>query len=110
MQLLPFLDETVDVGSNIAKAMSNTDLWIAIAKTIIIIFLGFILTKKKIFPQGTGKVLTKVVMTVALPCLAFSGFITDYSLSAGIDAIVNLVFGFIIYIVFIFLSKLIFIW
>lgn len=110
MQLLSFLDEAVDVGSNIAKAMSNTSLWTAIAKTIIIIFLGFILTKKKIFPQGTGKVLTKVVMTVALPCLAFSGFMTDYSLSAGVDAIVNLVFGFIIYIIFIFLSKLIFIW
>lgn len=110
MQLLSFLDEAVDVGGNIAKAMSNTDLWIAIAKTIIIIFLGFILTKKKIFPQGTGKVLTKVVMTVALPCLAFSGFMTDYSLSQGVDAIVNLVFGFVIYIIFIFLAKLIFIW
>ena len=110
MQLLSFLDEAVDVGGNIAKAMSNTDLWIAIAKTIIIIFLGFILTKKKIFPQGTGKVLTKVVMTVALPCLAFSGFMADYSLSQGIDAIVNLVFGFVIYIIFIFLAKLIFIW
>lgn len=105
-----FLAEAVDVGSNIAKAMSNIDLWTAIAKTIIIIFLGFILTKKKIFPTGTGKVLTKVVMTVALPCLAFTGFMSDYSLSQGIDAIVNLVLGFVLYILFIFLAKLIFCW
>lgn len=104
------LSDAVDVGSNIAKAMSNTSLWTAIAKTIIIIFLGFFLTKKKIFPAGTGKTLTKVVMTVALPCLAFTGFMTDYSLSQGIDAIVNLIFGFVIYIIFIFLAKLIFIW
>ncbi len=104
------LSDAVDVGSNIAKAMSNTSLWTAIAKTIIIIFLGFFLTKKKIFPAGTGKTLTKVVMTVALPCLAFTGFMTDYSLSQGIDAIVNLIFGFVIYVIFIFLAKLIFIW
>lgn len=105
-----FLQEAVNVGENIAKAMSNTDLWTAIAKTIIVIFLGFILTKKKVFPQGTGKALTKVVMTVALPCLAFTGFMSDFSFSQGIDAIVNFVFGFVIYILFIFLSKLIFIW
>lgn len=99
-----------NIGGNIATAMSSTSLWTAIAKTIIIIFLGFILTKKKIFPQGTGKILTKVVMSVALPCLAFTGFMSDYNLSQGIDAIVNLVFGFVIYILFIFLSKLIFLW
>ncbi len=104
------LEGSIDVGSNIAKAMSNTSLWTAIAKTIIIIFLGFILTKKKIFPEGTGKILTKVVMTVALPCLAFTGFMSDYTASQGIDAIFNLVFGFVIYILFIFLAKLIFIW
>jgi len=98
------------IGDNIAKAMSNTSLWTAIAKTIIIIFLGFILTKKKIFPQGTGKTLTKVVMTVALPCLAFTGFMSDFTVSGATDAVVNLVFGFVIYIIFIFLSKLIFIW
>lgn len=109
MQLL-FLQSASDVGTNIAKAMGSVDLWIAIAKTIIIIFLGFILTKKKIFPQGTGKILTKVVMTVALPCLAFTGFMTDYTASQGIDAIFNFAFGFVIYILFIFLSKLIFVW
>lgn len=105
-----FLESTSDVGANIAKAMGNVDLWTAIAKTIIIIFLGFILTKKKIFPQGTGKTLTKVVMTVALPCLAFTGFMSNYTASQGVDAIFNFVFGFVIYILFIFLSKLIFFW
>lgn len=110
--MLPlFLDAAANgVGGNIVKALSNTSLWTAIAKTIIIIFLGFFLTRKKIFPQGTGKVLTKVVMTVALPCLAFTGFMNDFTLSKGGDAIVNFVFGFIIYIVFIFLARLIFIW
>ncbi len=105
-----FLADSASIGDNIFKAMTNTSLWTAIAKTIIIIFLGFILTRKKIFPEGTGKVLTKVVMTVALPCLAFTGFMNDFSVAGGVDAIFNFVFGFIIYIFFIFVSKLIFIW
>ncbi len=99
-----------NLGENLAKAMSSTSLWTAIAKTVLIILLGFFLTKKKIFPEGTAKVLTKVVMVVALPCLAFTSFMSAFTVAAGIDAIVNFVFGFLIYIAFIFLSKLIFIW
>lgn len=98
------------VSENIAKAMSSTSLWTAIAKTIIIILLGFFLTKWKIFPEGTGKVLTKVVMNVALPCLAFTSFMTTFTTSGGVDALFNFIFGFIIYILFIFLGKLVFLW
>ncbi len=105
-----FLADSASIGENIAKAMSNTSLWTAIAKTIIIIFLGFILTKKKVFPAGTGKTLTKVVMTVALPCLAFTGFMSDFTAASGAEAIFNFIFGFVIYIFFIFFSKLLFIW
>lgn len=104
------LQDEVDIGSNIAKALTNSDLWTAICKTIIIIFLGYFLTRKNIFPKETGKILTKVVMTVSLPCLAFTGFMSNYTMSQGIDAVVNLVFGFIIYIIFIFIGKLVFIW
>lgn len=43
------------VGDNVLKAITNTDLWTAIAKTIIIIFLGFILTKKRFFLQELEK-------------------------------------------------------
>lgn len=107
---LNFLADSVSISDNIIKAMANTSLWTAIAKTIIIIFLGFIFTRKKIFPEGTGKVLTKVVMTVALPCLAFTGFMNDFSVAGGVDAIFNFIFGFIIYVFFMFVSKLIFIW
>lgn len=108
--LINFLADSASIGENIAKAMSNTSLWTAIAKTIVIIFLGFILTKKKVFPAGTGKTLTKVVMTVALPCLAFTGFMNDFTAASGAEAIFNFVFGFVIYIFFIFFSKLLFIW
>jgi len=97
------------VSDNIAGALSSMSLWTAVAKSVLIILLGFILTKIKLLPDNTGKVLTKVVMTIALPCLAFASFMTDISQKTFQSALFSFVYGFIIYIVFILLSKLIFI-
>lgn len=98
------------IGENLGKALSSTDLWTNIAKTIIFILLGFIFTKKKLIPETTGKILTKFVMAVCLPCLAFCSFMSNFTVSAGIDAVVNFILGFVFYVGFIFLSKLLFFW
>lgn len=103
-----FLTTFAGIGENLAKAMSNTTLWTNIAQTIILIALGFFFTKKKLLPETTGKVLTKFIMVVSLPCLAFCSFMSDFTLQGGIDAAVNFVLGFVLYIGFIFLGKLIF--
>lgn len=110
MPLLPILEGTADIWSELGTALSSTTLWTNICKTVVFILLGFIFTKKKLLPDKTGTILTKFVMAVCLPCLAFCSFMTDFSVQGGIDAIVNFVGGFVIYILFIFLSKLIFIW
>ncbi len=99
-----------NIGDNLATAMSNTTLWTNIAKTVIFILLGFIFTKKKLLPGETGKVLTKFVMGVCLPCLAFCSFMKDFTVTEGVGAIVNFVGGFVFYILFIFLGKAIFLW
>ncbi len=99
-----------DIGSNIAKAMSSNNLWINIAKTIIFILVGFIFTKKKLIPENTGTILTKFVMAICIPCLAFCSFMSKFTVSGAIDALFNFVFGFILYIIFIFVGKLLFIW
>ncbi len=99
-----------DIGSNIAKAMSSNNLWINIAKTIIFILVGFIFTKKKLIPENTGTILTKFVMAICIPCLAFCSFMSKFTVSGAIDALFNFVFGFILYILFIFVGKLLFIW
>lgn len=98
------------IGDNLSAAMSNTTLWTNIAKTVIFILLGFFFTKKKLLPQETGKVLTKFVMAVCLPCLAFCSFMKDFTVTEGVGAIVNFVLGFVFYILFIFLGKAIFLW
>ncbi len=99
-----------DIGSNIAKAMSSNNLWINIAKTIIFILVGFIFTKKKLIPENTGTILTKFVMAICIPCLAFCSFMSKFTVSGAIDALFNFVFGFVLYILFIFIGKLLFIW
>lgn len=98
------------ISDNLASAMSNLTLWTNIAKTVIFILLGFIFTKKKLLPAETGKVLTKFVMGVCLPCLAFCSFMKDFTVTEGVGAIVNFVLGFVFYILFIFLGKAIFLW
>ena len=99
-----------DIGTNIADALGSMSLWIAICKSVFIILLGFALTKAKLLPDGTGKVLTKVVMLICLPCLAFGSFMTTITRENFNSALFSFVYGFIIYILFIFLAKLLFIW
>ena len=108
MPITTFLAD--DLGSKLALAMSDTNLWTNICKTVVFILLGFFFTKKKLLPENTGKVLTKLVMAVCLPCLAFCSFMSPFSVSAGVDAMFNFIMGFVFYIGFIFLAKLLFIW
>lgn len=97
------------VQENIIGALSSMSLWTALAKSVLIILLGFILTKLKLLPDNTGKILTKVVMTIALPCLAFASFMSDINQATFQSCLFSFVYGFVIYIIFIFLAKLIFI-
>lgn len=98
------------IGENIASALSSMSLWVAVAKSVFIILIGFIFTKTKTLPENTGKILTKLVMTICLPCLAFGSFMTSISQESFVSCIVSFVYGFVIYIAFIFLAKLIFKW
>ena len=98
------------LADDLLKAMSNQTLWTNIVKTVVFIALGFFFTKKKLLPDATGKVLTKFVMGVCLPCLAFCSFMSEFSVAKGVGAIVNFVLGFVFYILFILIGKVIFLW
>lgn len=106
---MTFLIEA-NIVDNISSALSSMSLWTAVAKSVLIILVGFTMTKLKIFPENTGKVLSKIVMKVALPCLAFGAFMTTITTETFNSAIFSFFYGFFIYVAFIFLSKLIFSW
>ena len=95
---------------NIAQAIkvtfSNVAIVSSITSTIFIILLGFYLRKRGIFTEKFGKILSKIVLTVALPALAFNSFmqpISNETLSQGMNV---LIWGIVIYIILIFLTPL----
>lgn len=81
----------------------------AITSTLFIIGLGFFFRKKGVFNDQVGKVLSKVVLTVALPALAFNSFMQDIDKELLKQGMNILIWGIVIYIILIFVSKPIFI-
>ena len=64
--------------SDAIKAITNNDFLSAILTTIALIVLGFTLRKANLFNEHSKKTLTTILMKIALPCLAFTGFIIDF--------------------------------
>lgn len=91
--------------SIIQHTLTDMNIISAITSTVFIILLGFYCRKKGIFSEKVGKILSKVVLTVALPALAFNSFMQDIDpekLKQGMNV---LIWGIIIYIILIFVSK-----
>ncbi|QVK18189.1 AEC family transporter [Mycoplasmatota bacterium] len=96
----------MNITEIIVKTLGDPKMLAAVSSSILIILLGFYLRKKEIFDPKTSKILSKVVLMVAIPALAYKAFMVDInkeSLSNGINV---LIWGFIIYILLIFVSKL----
>ncbi|KAB2335788.1 MULTISPECIES: AEC family transporter [Bacillaceae] len=89
----------------IRTTVTDMNIVSAITSTLFIIMLGYFCRKKGIFNDQVGKILSKVVLTVALPALAFNAFMQDIderTLSEGINI---LIWGLAIYIILIVLTK-----
>ena len=61
----------------IKNTLTDNALLGAIFSSISIILLGFMLRKKEMINATAAKMLTKIVLTVALPALAFTSFMKD---------------------------------
>lgn len=96
-----------NVGDIFVDTLSNTKLWAAIVACIVVIALGYILVKVKVFKQEWKGVLNAVVLKVALPALAIKGFMSNITIeelkTQGV--ILGLSFGF-----YILLLAIAFIW
>ncbi|KRL95062.1 AEC family transporter [Limosilactobacillus equigenerosi] len=96
------------IGDAIMQTFTNPSIVSAITSTVLIILLGFYLRKKGTFGPDFGKVLTKVVLSVAIAALSFNSFmqpINQKSLHQGLGI---LVWGFVIYIILIFVAPLLY--
>lgn len=96
----------LSIQDTFISVLSNTDLWGAIISTIFVISIGYLLVKIKVFKSSWKNVLNSVVLKVALPALAFTGFmqactikqLTEYGIILGVA------FGF--YIVLIVIAEI----
>ncbi|MDR2832321.1 MAG: AEC family transporter [Streptococcaceae bacterium] len=81
----------------------------AVSTSVLIILLGYFLGRKGIISPAGGKMLAKLVLTAALPFLAFNSFMQNIdpeSLRQGMNL---LVLGFVFHIALIFLTKVFYI-
>jgi len=92
----------------IQKTLTDNSIIGAIFSSVTIILLGFYLRKKEIINSTASKVLTKIVLTVSLPALAFTSFMKDINGEQLRQGINILVWGFAIYILLIPITKIIY--
>ncbi|MGO3732601.1 MAG: AEC family transporter [Vagococcus sp.] len=95
----------MDLGEIIKTTVTDMNIISAITSTVFIILLGFFCRKKGIFTAEVGKILSKVVLTVALPALAFNAFMQDIDGDTLVQGMNVLIWGILIYIILIFVSK-----
>ena len=67
----------MEILTLIQKTLSNPAMIGSIFSTISIILLGFYFRKTGIFNNQVGKILSSVVLTAALPALAFTSFMQN---------------------------------
>ncbi|MBS4770532.1 AEC family transporter [Carnobacteriaceae bacterium zg-C25] len=84
--------------------LSNQSITTAIVASLAIILLGFYLRRKGTFTADTGKVLTHVALSVSIPALAFRSFLVDIKKETFQQGINILIWGFLIYILLIFVT------
>ena len=87
------------------STLTDMSIVSAITSTVFIILLGFICRKKEIFSESVGKILSKVVLTAALPALAFRAFMQDINTELLMQGINVLIWGLVIYIILILVSR-----
>ena len=93
----------------IKNTLSDNAILGAIFSSVSIILLGFYLRKKEIINSTASKMITKVVLTLSLPALAFTSFMKDINGEQLREGLSILIWGFAIYILLIPITKLIYV-
>ncbi|MDF7637459.1 AEC family transporter [Leuconostocaceae bacterium ESL0958] len=91
----------MNIGDAISKTVTNNQIIGAIVATIGTILLGFWLRKNNRLSETAVKTLTTITMTVALPLLAFTSFMTPLNQKTLEQGISVLIWGLLIYVILI---------
>lgn len=88
--------------------LSNENFISALVMVFAFIILGFTLRKLKIFKDDGQKFLSKFLLIVLIPCLAFSAFMCDFSIDDFKQNISIFIFSFVLMILFFAIIQFIF--
>jgi malate permease and related proteins len=95
----------MDIGQIIINTLTDSKIISAITSSVFIIFLGFYLRKKNILNAQAAKVLSGVILSAALPALAFTAFMQDIDTNSLKQGTSLLIWGIVIYLVLIVATK-----
>ena len=87
------------------KTFTNVNIVSAITSTVFIILIGYGMRKKGVFTDTFAKTLTKVVLSVALPALAFTSFMQPIDAKTLSQSTNVLIWGIVMYVVLIFIMN-----
>lgn len=99
----------MNISEIMGSILSNNKIIGAIASSVLIILFGFYLRKKEVLKDSTSKILSDVILSASLPALAFKAFMQDINKNSLAQGINLLIWGFVIYIILIFITKVIYI-
>jgi len=92
----------MNIFSIIIDTITNQDLIAVVFSSIFITLLGFYLRKKGLLNDTAGKTLSTILLMVAIPALAFNGFMTNIDPESMRQGIQVLIWGLAIYVILIF--------
>ena len=92
----------------IVEILTDQQFLGAILASIAFLVLGFVLRRKNLIGDGGKNVINTLVMKVAIPCMAFCAFMSDFDVSSLASNALILVLTLVLYAVFLVLGNLFF--
>lgn len=99
----------MQVFDKLVEVLSNPKFVENIFSTISIILVGYYIRKKNIVDEKSGKVISNLVLSVAIPALAFKAFMAPISKETFTKGLNVFIFGFVAYVILIVLGELFFV-
>ncbi|MCI6215541.1 MAG: AEC family transporter [Mollicutes bacterium] len=93
----------------IVQIFSDQNFIGAILSTIVFLFLGFFFRRKNIIGEKGKEVINALVMKIAIPCMAFAAFMSDFDPNELSTHGLLLLLSLLLYVIFILFGNLVFI-
>ena len=93
----------------VLSVVSDQNFLGAIIASIAFILLGFLLRRLNFINEHGRGILNVVVMKVAIPCMAFCAFMSDFNTDEFVANLLILVFDLVFYVLFLAIGNLIYI-